>query len=228
MAQPIFIIGGSHCGTTLMATILGSHDQCSLIPLETCVYVEENKNLSKKYFKNAIASIESNFVVEKTPRHLFSIEQMKLDFPESKFICMTRNSIDVVASLYRRDQEFNSAIYQCSNDLSGCLEAVAIDNVLLVEYESLITDFYSTVKNVCDFIGISYQPDMKNFYQNAPTWFENLKDNDDHLDRRSRQMLEPIFDGRGMFRDTLSSDQIDQIIFDCSEKYYYLTQKHLA
>ena len=190
--------------------------------------MSENQGLSKKYFIDAIDAIDSKYVIEKTPRHLFSIEQMQKDFPESKFVCMTRNSIDVVASLFKRDQNFNYAVYQCSNDLSGCLNATLLKNVLLVEYEDLVTDFEKTVTTVCDFLNLLYNSEMKNYHKNPPQWFEKLKDSDHHLDRRSKQMALPIFDGRGMFRDLISEEETNQIIFDCSDKYYDLTRKILV
>jgi hypothetical protein len=64
---------------------------------------------------------------------------------------------------------------------------------------------------------------MINFHQNAPTWFPNHQ-HDNHHKIRSDQMKMPLYDDSGWGIDYLTSEQIDQVNFDCLEKYETLLE----
>lgn len=226
MSKMIFVMGCAHGGTTLMATILGAHRKCHVIPSETCAYTKD-KWTNKDGFVRAISGIDSEYIIEKTPRHVFNIREMKNDFPDASFIVMIRNPLDVTASIYDREGNFNKALYECLNDLTGCLSVMNDHGVILVEYESLVDNFEKVMKMVCDHIGIEFEPQMKDFHEYAPEWFSDYVSWDSHLSLRAWQMKQPLFDGRGRWKKELNAHQIYQIMADCNNKYINLLENVL-
>lgn len=223
----IFVAGPPHSGTTLTATIIGVNDRCYLIRSETGAYFQRNIATLRKPFIRKAASIESEFVVEKTPHHLFNINKIREDFPESKIIITVRNPLDIVASMQKTYQDFNFSLYNCSDHLSASISAVKNNDVYLVEYENIVRNFDKTVSNMSDYIEIDFSDKMKNFHDHSPVWFEKAIGSNEHLTRRSEQMRQPLFDGTGIWKDILDKDQVDQVLFDCADKYQKLTGKSL-
>lgn len=218
MTKPIFVVGGKHSGTTLTATILGSNSKCCLIPMESGAYsVQHIENLRKPFIRQA-SLIESEFLVEKTPDHVYQIDKIQEDWPDSPIFIVIRDPIDRVASTLRRLENFGQAVYECANDITACLYAVEKPNTYLVTYEQIVKDFNSTVEKMCKFAGLEFEDSMINFHENAPTWFPNHQ-HDIHHKIRSDQMKKPLYDGSGWGKDYLTLDQINQVNFDCSKKY---------
>ena len=227
MPQMIFVSGPPHSGTTLTATILGVNSRCYLIPSESGAYFQSHIETLRKPFVRKIATIDSEFIVEKTPQHIFNINKIREDFPQARFIVTMRNPLDVVGSLFKTYNDFNFSVYTCSDYLSACI-SVMNDEVYLIEYEDIITNFDEIISNACNYIGIDFEDRMKNFHQYSPLWFEKAIESDEHLKRRSEQMRQPLFDGRGVGNKVLDSKQIDQVLFDCADKYHMLTGKILT
>jgi hypothetical protein len=224
MAKMIFVVGGKHSGTTLTATILGANSKCWMVPMESGAYSKKHIKQLRKPFVDKVSSIDSEFVVEKTPDHVFEVDKIQEDWPQSPIFVVTRNPLDRVASTYRRHGNFNQSIYECSQDLSGCISAMRYENTHLVQYESIVKNFNKTVKEMCDFAGLMFEDSMINFHENSPTWYEKQL-HDEHHKIRSDQMKQPLFDGTGIGYEILDNQQIGQVLFDCADKYQTLTGK---
>ena len=173
-----------------------------------------------------ISFVDSEFIVEKTPDHVYQIDKIQEDWPDAPIFVVTRNPIDRVASTMRRHGEFGRSIYECSNDMSACINAMKYKNTFLVEYENIVKDFNNTVISMCEFAGLEFEDRMINFHEHSPVWYENLLD-DEHHKIRSDQMRVPLYDDSGWGIDYLTDDQVDQVLFDCAEKYKILTGKIL-
>lgn len=225
MTKPIFVVGGKHSGTTLTATILGSSSKCTLIPMESGAYsILHIKNLRKAFIRQS-AMVESEFLVEKTPDHVYQIDKIQEDWPDSPIFIVTRDPVDRVASTLRRHGNFSQSVYECANDLQACIYAATKPNTHLVTYEYIVKNFDNTIKKMCEFAGLEFEEAMKNFHENSPTWFPNHQ-HDSHHKIRSDQMKMPLYDDSGWGINYLTRDQLDQVYFDCSEKYEEL-MKHL-
>lgn len=221
--KPIFVLGGKHSGTTLTATILGVNSKCWLIPMESGAYsIRHISNLRKPFIRQATL-LPVEFLVEKTPDHVYQIDKIQEDWPSSPIFVLTRDPIDRVASTLRRHGNFGRAIYECSNDISACIYAVKKPNTYLLTYEQIVKDFNNTVNNMCNFAGLEFEESMINFHENSPLWFPNHQ-HDNHHKVRSDQMRMPLYDDSGWGINYLTKKQIDQVNFDCSEKYQTLLQ----
>lgn len=224
MIKPIFVLGGKHCGTTLTATILGANSRCFLIPMESGAYSIEHIRQLRRPFIKQVSKIDSDFVVEKTPDHVYQIDKIQKDWPDSAIFVVTRNPIDQVASMFKRNKNFNKSVYDCSNDLSACIYAINKENTFLVQYEDIVKNFNKTVSQMCNFAKINFESSMINFYDHSPTWYQNQL-HDEHHRIRSEQMKTPLFDDSGKGKSILNQSQIDQVVFDCMDKYETLKQQ---
>jgi hypothetical protein len=221
MTKPIFVVGGKHSGTTLTATILGANSKCVLIPMESGAYSTKHiENLRSAFIRQA-KLVESEFLVEKTPDHVYQIDKIQEDWPDSPIFIVTRNPIDRVASTFRRHGNFGQSIYECVNDMTACIYAIQKPNTYLVTYESIVKNFNQTVSEMCNFAGLEFEESMINFHENSPTWFPNHQ-HDSHHKIRSDQMKMPLYDDSGWGIHYLTPEQIDQVNFDCAEKYHTL------
>lgn len=219
MPKAIFVFGTMHSGTTLMATVMGSNSKCHLIAEETGAYSKKHIDHLRNVFVKQTDSIKKEYFVEKTPSHVFNIDKMQEDFSSSFFIVMVRNPIDAVASIYKDYKDFNLSIYSYTNHLVAASYALQRSNTILVEYEKIVKDFDNVVGNVCDFVGLSFETSMKNFHEQDHQWFGKLLDIDEVFKKRAQQMKQPLFDGTGKGYKYLSKEQINQIEFDCFERY---------
>jgi hypothetical protein len=215
----IFVVGLPHSGTTLLSTIVGANSKCLLIPMETAAYTKTHIKTLRGPFVKQIQNMDAEFVVEKTPSHVFAIDKILEDFPDAKFLVSVRNPIDVIVSTFKRDGLMNKVIYDCSNDLTGCINALSHDSAMLVQYENVVKDFEKTIADVCRFVGLDFEESMVNFHENAPTWFKNFIDGDPHHMKRAMQVKQPLFDATGSGEGFLSEDDLARVEFDCMWKY---------
>ena len=121
--------------------------------------VEENKNIW----------------LEKTPEHIYFIEDIQRLLPDAKFIHILRNGMDTIASMYEATRNFNE-LWGGVWDLDGCIErweyAVLTShkylnnsNHILVKYEELVDNKNLVLADICNFIGIEYHTAMLTNYK---------------------------------------------------------------
>lgn len=108
--------------------------------------------------------------LEKTPEHIYFIEDIERLVPDAKFIHILRNGMDTIASMYEATRNF-SELWGGVWDLEHCIERwkdaaltshkyVNNSRHLLVKYEELIDNKNLVLASICDFIGIEYNSAM--------------------------------------------------------------------
>ena len=108
--------------------------------------------------------------LEKTPEHIYFIQDIERLLPEAKFIHILRNSMDTIASLHDATRNPNE-LWGDGWDLDHCCkrwkEAVLISHKyankshhILVKYEELLDNKTQVLGNICDFMGIPYDGEM--------------------------------------------------------------------
>lgn len=115
--------------------------------------------------------------LEKTPQHIFYINTIKKYLPNVKIIHLLRSGTDVVASLYEVTHRYPQS-WDGKWEIDQCIEhwqqAVNISlsyqnqpNHLLVTYEHLTDDPEAVLKKICNFIDLTYDPNLIQNYRNA-------------------------------------------------------------
>lgn len=118
--------------------------------------------------------------LEKTPRHLHYIEDIRAFVPESKFIHLVRHGEDVVASLYEVVNQHPDRWPSIpADDTALCVERcverwvqsvqlsrryVGAPNHTMVRYEHLVEAPKAVIQGLCEFIGISFEARMLERY----------------------------------------------------------------
>jgi len=222
----ISISGCGHSGTTLTATVLGAHKNLLLIPTETRMFLDESYDINNFIFNNY--SDKETMVIEKTPNHLYVLDKIKKEYPDTKFILNIRDPRDIVSSLYSRFEDWNKSIDRLKKDFEYVKKFYLFGH--LVKYEDIVNNFEDTFIDICKYIKIDFDENMLEYYKYAPNWYgvENPKDSDgkdkvyknnisNHEIRRSWQVKQPLFDGTGRWKKELSSSQIDDVVKNIGE-----------
>ncbi|MEG3935033.1 sulfotransferase [Microcoleus sp. T3_B1] len=113
--------------------------------------------------------------LEKTPEHIYFIEDIQRFLPDAKFIHILRNSINTIASLHEATRNSHD-LWGPGWDLNHCIhrwkEAMLIShkyaknsNHILVKYEEILENKVKNLEEICDFMEIEYDDRMLKFYQ---------------------------------------------------------------
>ena len=123
--------------------------------------------------------------LEKTPEHIYFIEDIQSLVPDAKFIHILRNGMDTIASMYEATRNFTD-LWGGVWDLEHCIDrwkdAVLsshkyINNSrhILVKYEELIDNKSVVLTDICNFLEIEYDCAMLiNYKEKAANLSLNL------------------------------------------------------
>lgn len=110
---------------------------------------------------------------DKTPGYLTEIKRLHNLFPKAKFIHIIRDGRDVCVSLrntgWHGDVTWSIADYWSKSVATGCNTGRALPDDLYFEinYDDLVLNTEYVLKNVCNFLGIDFESNMLNFYEDA-------------------------------------------------------------
>ena len=215
MIRTSFIAGCGHTGTTLLARILGSHPSIFCPPRETNIFLAYNalkhgSLLDKELKKSQECKPNASMFLEKTPRHIWHIDFIRNTVENSNFVLCTRNGYDVVASLYKRTKNIHSSIARYQDDSLLTIRQLDNEDTLLSKYEDLIFNTEVELKRVCNFLDVTYESDMLNFYKEPMMW-NNEKhiekgdglEGDGHNSLRNWQVNQPIFHTKNPWQENI-------------------------
>jgi hypothetical protein len=104
--------------------------------------------------------------VDHTPRNIEYISTLLEIFPDLKFIHLVRDGRAVASSVIPLDWGPNTvyrAAYSWMEKISLGLSVESLlgqDRILRVEYNTLVENPMSTIRDICSFLAIDYQPEM--------------------------------------------------------------------
>jgi hypothetical protein len=177
-SKPPIILGGApRTGTTLLLSILGSHDEIYAIDYETTAFhprERPEKLLSALVFENEsrtyrhIPSMKTCFC-EKTPGNIRHVDEINAFFNnEVKFINIFRDGRDVITSRHPLDPDkYWAPIERWIFDTKCGLEADRLDNVFSLKYENLVTDTEQSLREITDFLELPFQKQMLEYHNNT-------------------------------------------------------------
>ena len=224
----ISVSGCGHSGTTLTATVLGSHKSLLLIPTETRMFLDESYDINNFIFNNY--SNGKIGIIEKTPNHIYVLDKIKEEYLDTKFIFNIRDPRDITASLYSRFNDWDKSIDRVKKDFNYIKKFYSFGH--LVKYEDIVNNFEDTFIDICKYINMDFDENMLEYYKYAPNWYgvENPKNGDgkekkynnfnnisNHKIKRSWQVKQPLFDGTGRWKKELNSSQIDDVAKNVGE-----------
>lgn len=214
--SPVFVVGCSHSGTTIVTALLNNHPNVYSLPTESKIM--ERFRTRRALHRWLDAAIEDAMsagkarICEKTPNHVFHLDRVLRYYPKARVVVVQRDGRDVAASLAKRWQ---GHVARAAHKWSDAIEAARPyrddERVTTVVYEEFVQDPGAVMERVCEHIG---EPVVTLHEQREP-WAINyegpIEATDDvskrHEQHRAWQVNQPIFDGRGRWRDELTAEQ---------------------
>lgn len=171
MQNMVFITGFARGGTSWLRDCVGSHPDIAILPRERVVFRDmKHPDDLRAYFERETAGLsnQARFIVNKAPANAPHVGRAARAFPESRFIFIIRDPRDVLVSHQRGTQAWmggaNSTVEGCmaktQKYYEGWLDARDLPNVMLVRYEDVHQDFFSTMRRIFEFIGVDGGPDV--------------------------------------------------------------------
>lgn len=218
--KPIFVFGIGHSGTTLCASILGSHKEVDLITFETGLL------LDLRNFRQAAIELQRLWLgsgkkrlVEKTPGHLARSKEIATFFPQADLVCTIRNPLDIYASLLSRSESHDYSLERVRQGLVETIQAREV-GAYIFNYEELIQFPERSVRRLCGAVGLQFESQMLSPWKNEFSWFgikEPIRPSDvkekggGHLMNRAWQLRQPFFDGRNRWVRELSAETSKEV-----------------
>jgi hypothetical protein len=215
-APPVFIVGCGHSGTTLLLAIIGTHSRIYGVPYESSIAVNHRPEPFLKAFGTfdrwTIAAGMHRWV-EKTPRHINQLEKILKWSPDAKVLLIIRDGRDVACSLPKQKGSLEDGIRRWVDENRGSQVYWDHPNVHICRYEDLVADLESTVRTLVGFLDEEYEPALCHHYRTRRRYllgtigkFTSAKERR-HAQRRNRQVNQPVFDGRGGWKE-MSEDEL--------------------
>jgi hypothetical protein len=207
-----FVAGCGHSGTTVVAARMGCHPEVFLLGRET--------GLVRKHYRIAYATVVAqewaffalhlgrSQILEKTPRHIYTIPVLKRLIPHAHFILVVRNPLDTVASLFKRYNSLDSAINRWLLDNEQLLRHSRLPNTKTVYYEEMTENPEETFKDIADFMGLEWSDQI---LEAGNTEYQKF-DTGGLMALRGQQVSQPIHPNRGKWRSALTSQQADRVV----------------
>jgi hypothetical protein len=165
MSRIVFATGSARGVPSLLRDCIGAHPQVSILPRERVTFRDmDDPEEIRAYFERETLAIrdQKRLIVNKAPANAPHIGFAAQAFPESLFIFIIRDPRDVLVSHQRGTQKWmkgaNSTVEGCMAKIQkyyeGWLEAQYKPNVMLVRYEDLHQNFFDTMAQILEFIGV--------------------------------------------------------------------------
>ena len=114
--------------------------------------------------------------MEKTPEHVYFVQDILDYLPTVKFIHIVRNPLDVVASMRKATLGLHNEPWSGEWTVQFCVKrwksSVLVNNFfrndskhLLIRYEDLLQDKVKILSQCCYFIDVAYNPEMLRNYR---------------------------------------------------------------
>jgi len=257
--RPVFIVGPSRSGSTLLAKMLHSHPHIAMFPETWCYSHLDHLGCSEEFtdewqyilFINSVwqsvyeQNVSASRIIaihaaqrpryvgptlpileglastylhhqrariwgEKTPAHLLFLGRMRKLFPEARILVMVRDPRDILVSYddrwggSRRDTAFllDSAATVCHYLDQLPTNPFPPGQVHQIKYEDLTSDCALTLKGVCRFLEIEFDPVMLEFYR-------RMGDDEIRAMPHHRLLTRPVTTERvGRYREVFTRSQI--------------------
>lgn len=216
MIQKIIIFGFSHCGTTILKSIIGHIESVYEI-------IEERFDVIDNKLYNFISNNKNiKFIVQKSPifREIF----LSKEYNDYIKIFIIRNPLYVYSSLNRRT---NNNITK-AHDIDKFMKIIEkydyylnnpIDNLYTIKYEDLFENNYKKFKDILNKIGLEYTDKIFNnhYYENkcSNKLYSNIEDRPCETDNdlfRLWQINQEFKNLNIKTKINLNSEYLDKII----------------
>lgn len=218
MTNNVFIIGCGHSGTTILNKIISNHKDVYGVNNETSLFFKNNTEIINilDNFNSRRINFNKKYFCEKTPTHVYKINEMYKYTVNPKIIVITRDGRDVIASLKKRYGDFNKSLKRWIDDNTQWLNSSYINNFHILKYEDLVLNKSQTLSYICDFLEIEYYDEIFNYNKKEVKLPSNFFDNNifegnNHDKLREYQVNQDLYDGTGRWENELTEEEIQKL-----------------
>lgn len=184
LKQPVFIMSPVRSGSTLLRLILNAHSQLHSphelhfrrleagVSTELCRRSMEVLGLERgdlehllwdRVMHRELVKSGKDFIVEKTPSNAFVWQRIAACWPDARFLFLLRHPMSIAMSWHEADP-VKRTFEEATDDALRYMRATQRARKALpghtVRYEELTADPEATVKDICGFLGIDWEPGM--------------------------------------------------------------------
>ncbi len=140
------------------------------LPGKTSDYISVISDAYGKLYNTVIEQTNKKYFLDKTPRYYYIINELAEVFPKAKFIFIFRNPAAVIISTVQTWTRADwHRLSNCRDDLFLAPKLILNgieqlkERAFTINYENLIAEPESNVKDLCAFLNINYEPEMINY-----------------------------------------------------------------
>lgn len=191
LVRPIFVLAPVRSGSTLLRLLLDGHSELhaphelhirrlEVLPktkLASRAMKElglERRDLEHLLWDRVmhweLTRSGKRYIVEKTPANVFAWRRIAECWPDARFIFLLRHPLSIVRSWHESDPEKRS-LEEAGREALEYMNAVEEARATLVghtvRYETLTEDPEGTMRGICTFLGIGWEPSMLQYGDRA-------------------------------------------------------------
>lgn len=144
----IVIAGCGRSGTSLLLSVLSCHPDLTAIPHETRALADTPLRLEELPHQGRW--------VEKTPINVLNLPRILRALPDAKVIHLVRDGRDVITSHHPKVEGQYVTTARWVRDVSAGARSEDHPRVTVVRYRDLVQDYEPTLRNLCDFLDITW------------------------------------------------------------------------
>lgn len=141
-------------------------------------YFEGMRRMYTYLYKCVLAGSGKRYFLDKTPRYYFIIPELYRVFPKAHYIILLRNPLAIFCSVLKTwIKEDWFSLYKFRHDLIRAprllLEGKEFlrERGAIVHYEQLLRDPEGQVRQICDWLGVNFVPEMIEYGRHSlPHW----------------------------------------------------------
>ncbi|EST37009.1 hypothetical protein N566_15285 [Streptomycetaceae bacterium MP113-05] len=191
LRKPVFIMSPVRSGSTLLRVLIGGHSKLHA-PHELHIRrlsVGYGTSISKKAMEaldletgdlehllwdrvmhRELVKHGKEFIAEKTPSNAFAWKRIAACWPDARYIFLLRHPDSIARSWHESDPEKRS-VEEATADALRYMKAVERARGGLtghvVRYEDLTADPEQTMKDICSFLDLDFEPEMLEYGQRS-------------------------------------------------------------
>lgn len=222
--QHLLILGSPRSGTTLLASLIGSHSEVAMLIEDVnfavtrltgkkvaanklCIPNQIQLNRRAGFFSQLIRKTGFQNLIRIYPNSRFTINDY-LALENSKIIAIIRNGYDVVFSIQKRgEKKFGLSAYRWCKAIKTIhyLYNTCKNKTFILSFENLVKNPEKQLKAITGFLGLSFEKSMLNGYK-----------------------YNPIYPGEKKIDETKANQYKDkEVDFDLPERYPAVYSKYI-